>query len=182
MKSTIYPEFGWMKEKFQIIQLSNEICEFDWTMQPKGSVPEHLHKESDEYFKVQLGELTIKINDKISVIKAGEELLVPKMTKHFCSNNSKEIVKCRVFFKPVADQGKFFEILLFLNRINPNDGNALFKALYISDQMKYKEFSTIQGGMKFMMNIMMGFFKLFAPIMGWKKLLNQYQNESMAIH
>ena len=180
MESTIYPEFGWMKERFKIIQLNNEICEFDWTIQPKGSVPEHFHRDSDEYFKVLIGELTIKVKDKINIVKTGEALLIPKLTSHSVSNNSNEIVKCRVYFKPVADQGKFFQILLFLNRINPNDGNALFKAMYISEQMNYKEFSTLQGGMKFMMNIFMSLFKLIAPIIGWKKLLKEYAARQQA--
>jgi quercetin dioxygenase-like cupin family protein len=171
-----------MKERFRIIQLNNEICEFDWTVKPKGSVPEHFHRDSDEYFKVLNGEVTIKVNDKINIVKTGEELLVPKLTSHSIRNNSNEIVKCRVCFKPVADQGKFFQILLFLNRINPNDGSALFKAMYISEQMKYQEFSTLQGGMKFMMKILMRLFKLIAPIIGWKKLLKEYDRELKSNH
>lgn len=52
--------------------------------------------------------------------------------------------------------------------------------MYISEQMNYKEFSTLQGGMKFMMNIFMSLFKLIAPIIGWKKLLKEYAARQQA--
>ncbi|NUO02264.1 MAG: cupin domain-containing protein [Saprospiraceae bacterium] len=184
MKATNYPEVGWMKERFQVLTLNNEICEFDWTIQHGGSVPEHLHKESDELFKVLEGELTFSLDGKTMIKKAGEELFVPKMTLHSVSNKSGNVGKCRVSYLPVADQGKFFQILFFLHELNPNDKYALFKAMYISERLNYKEFSTMQGSVKIIMKVMMGFFSFFAFLTGWEKLVRMYVqtelNDSMA--
>lgn len=174
MNATNYPEVGWMKERFQVLTLNNEICEFDWTIQHGGSVPEHLHKESDEYFKVLEGELTFSVGGKTMIKKAGEELFVPKMTLHSVSNKSGNVGKCRVSYLPVADQGKFFQILFFLHELKPNDKYALFKAMYISERLNYKEFSTMQGGVKIVMKVMMGFFSFFAFLTGWEKLTKKY--------
>ena len=170
-----FPEVGWMKERFQILQLNEQICEFDWTIQPGGSVPEHYHKESEEYFKVLEGEVSFMINGELIIGKPNFELTIPKLIYHSVSNKSSQVAKCRVSYQPVADQGKFFEILFFLFRKNPDDKNALFKAMYISKQMGYREFSSLKGGMKILMGIMMSFIKLFAPITGWNKLLNDYR-------
>lgn len=174
MNATNYPEVGWMKERFQVLTLNNEIVEFDWTIQPGGSVPEHLHKESDEYFKVLEGELTFSLDGKTMIKKAGEELFVSKMALHSISNRSGNVGKCRVSYLPAADQGKFFQILFFLHELNPTDKTALFKAMYISDRLNYKEFSTMQGGIKIVMKVMMGFFSFFAFLTGWEKLVRKY--------
>ncbi len=174
MSTNNFPEIGWMKERFQVLTLNNEICEFDWTIEPGGSVPEHLHKESDETFKVLEGTLTISMGGKTVAKRTGEEWTIPKMTPHSVSNKSDSTVKCRVTFQPVADQGKFFQILFFLHGLNPKDKSALFKAMYISDRLNYREFSTVQGGLKILMRGMMGLIHFFTFLTGWDKLVKKY--------
>ena len=175
---SVFPEVGWMEESFQVHKLDDENCEFDWTIQPGGSVPKHIHIASDEHFEILEGEVTFLVKDEIIIGNAGFELTIPKMTPHSVSNKSNKSVKCKVSYIPVADQGKFFLILFFLNGKNPKDGMALFKTLYISDKMKYRPFSTFQGGMKIVMGVMMGVFKIFAPLTGWNKLLAEYKLKS----
>jgi quercetin dioxygenase-like cupin family protein len=177
MKPTTYPEVGWMKERFQVLTLNDEICEFDWTMEQRGAVPAHVHQEADELFKVLEGEVTFRLDGKTFVAHPGDEVLVPKLAIHSISNRSKGNIKCKVIYSPVSDQGEFFRILFFLKSENPNDGNPLFKAMYIADQMKFKEFSTVQGGIKFIMTTMMGILKLLAPLLGWNKTLDKYRSE-----
>ncbi len=167
-------EVGWMKEKFQIISLNESICEFDWTIEPGGSVPSHIHRYSDEYFQVYYGELTVQLNGQTKILKTGESLVIPKLTTHAVSNRSKDKIICRVSFKPPADQGKFFQILKYLKTRNPNDKNPLFKALYISKKMGFKEFSSLQGGMGVMMGFLMGSLKLLAPFNGYNKLAKDF--------
>lgn len=77
-----------MKERFRITKLNDQICEFIWTMYPGGSVPEHYHEESDEFFQVLYGQLTFRVNGKTSVLGPGEEILVPKLALHSISNVS----------------------------------------------------------------------------------------------
>ena len=177
MKTATYPEVGWMKERFQVLTLNDHVFEFNFFMQAGASVPAHLHKESDEHFTILEGELTFNLEGENFIAKAGEQVTVPKMKIHSISNKSTAMVKCRVAFKPVADQGKFFEILHFLARQNPNDKNALFKAMYIAKEMNYKAFSTMQGPMRLMESLMYASFKLIAPLSGWNALLKSYQND-----
>ena len=173
-----YPEVGWMEERFQVQVLNDDVCEFEWIMQSGGSVPEHLHKDSDEYFKVLEGEVTFKVNGKTIIGKPGFEITIPKMALHSVSNKSSERIKCKVVYSPVADQGEFFQILFFLSEKNPNDKSAMFKAMYISNQMKFREFSTLNGGVKFFMNLILYFFRVFAPISGLNKLHKEYQSKT----
>jgi quercetin dioxygenase-like cupin family protein len=165
-----------MKERFQVLTLNDEICEFDWIMQPGGAVPSHLHQEADEVFKILEGEVTFRLDGKTIVAHPGDEVMVPKFAIHSISNRSKANIRCNVTYSPVSDQGEFFRILFFLKSENPNDGNPLFKAMYIADQMKHKEFSTVQGGMKVLLASMMGILKLIAPLLGWNRLLNKYRS------
>lgn len=182
MKVTKYPEVGWPKERFQILQLSEAVCEFDWTLEPGGSVPAHFHQESDELFHVLLGELTVKMDGQKKVVKTGETLLIPKMTPHNVSNRTKENVICRVSFEPAADQGKLFEILFFLKERIPKDKNVLFKALFILDKVGFKEFSTIQGGLKYLMLLIMSVLKILAPFNGLTKLAKDFtQNRQVEL-
>ncbi len=179
MKTATYPTVGWGKECFLPLQLSETACEFVWTMQPGGSVPEHLHKDCDEHFEVLEGEITSTIAGKTVVAKAGETFTVPRMTLHSPANKGKGDLRCRVWFTPAAEQAKFFQILLFLKGEKMEGMSALLKAMYISDQLGYREFSTMQGSMKVIMGLMVGYFKLVAPLFGWNKLVRQYVQKEM---
>ncbi len=169
-----YPEVGWMKERFQVTELNDQLCEFHWTMYPGGGVPEHYHEESDELFQVLEGTLTFRVNGKTSVLGPGEELLVPRLAVHSISNKSGASAKAVVTFKPVADQGKFFQICMFLAHENPNDKNPVFKALYISHKLRHKPFSSGLGAMKVVEDLMMGVLKLIGPLLGWNELVKRY--------
>jgi quercetin dioxygenase-like cupin family protein len=174
MKTTTNPTIGWGKEVFLPLQLSETACEFEWTMQPGGSVPTHLHKESDEPFEVLEGELTFVVAGKTLVKKAGESLTVPKMVLHSLHNKSKAPVRCRVSYQPAADQAKFFQVLIFLKGEGIGGMGAMFRTIYICEQLGYREFSTVQGGVKVIMSLLMGCFRLLAPLNGWRKLLRKY--------
>lgn len=169
-----YPEVGWMKERFQVTELNAERCQFTWTMYPGGGAPEHYHEESDEFFQILEGELTFRVNGKTAVLGPGEEILVPKQALHSISNKSGADAKAVVTFKPVADQGKFFQICMFLAHVNPNDKNPIFKALYIHNRMRHKPFSSGRGAMKIVESVMMGILNIIGPLSGWDRLARQY--------
>lgn len=169
-----YPEICWMKERFQVTELNDQICEFKWTMHPGGGVPEHYHEESEEHFQVIEGQLTFRVNGKTSVLGPGEEILVPKLALHSISNVSGADAGAIVTFQPVADQGKFFQICMFLAHENPTDKNPVFKALYIHDRMRYKPFSSGRGAMRIVESLMMGGLRLAGPLLGWDRLVKQY--------
>lgn len=169
-----YPEVGWMKERFQVTVLNDEVCEFIWTMHPGGGVPEHYHEESDEFFQVLDGQLTFRVNGKTSVLGPGEEILVPKLALHSISNVSGADARAVVAFRPVADQGKFFQICMFLAHINPTDKNPVFKALYIHRKLGHKPFSSGLGAMKIVEGVMAGILSLAGPLLGWDRLAKQF--------
>ncbi len=169
-----YPEVGWMKERFQVTELNDQICEFIWTIHPGGGVPEHYHEESDEHFQIIEGALSFRVNNQTIVLGPGEEILVPKRALHSISNKSGADAKAMVTFRPVADQGKFFQICMFLAHENPADKNPVFKALYISRKLGHKPFSSSLGAMKIVEGAMMGILSLTGPLLGWDRLAKQY--------
>jgi quercetin dioxygenase-like cupin family protein len=177
METFNYPEVGWMKEKFQVLILNESICEFDWTIEPGASVPHHFHKESEEHFHVLYGELTIIVGEKTIPLKVGEKLIIPKMILHSIKNKSKEKVICRVKFIPSADQDKLFQILFILQKIKPKARNQLLQALYISNRLKFKEFSSFQGGMKYLMFFTMSIMRIISPFTGLNKIASNIEEK-----
>ncbi|MCF8247870.1 MAG: cupin domain-containing protein [Saprospiraceae bacterium] len=174
MNTTTYPTIRWGKETFLPLALTESTCEFNWTMQPGGAVPEHYHQASNEIFEILEGELTFNIAGQTFLKKAGEIMTVASMTPHSLHNRSKQPVQCRVSFTPAADQSKFFQVLIFLKGEGFEDMGALFRAMYICDQLGYREFSTMKDGMKAFMSLIMGCFRLFAPPRQWEKLVKKY--------
>lgn len=172
--ATTYPIISWGKEFFQPIAMSEYACEFIWTMQPGGAVPEHHHQECDEHFEVLEGEVVFTIAGKKRTARAGETITVPRMTPHSPANKSAADCRCRVWFTPAVDQAKFFKILFFLKERNVTGMAAVIRAMYISDRLGYREFSTVTGAMKVLKQLIMGSFKLAAPFIGWNKLAQRY--------
>ncbi len=164
------------------LALTETTCKFEWTVQPGGSVPTHLHKESDEPFEVLEGELTLIVAGKTVVIRAGETITIPHMVPHSLHNKSNAEVRCRVSYTPAADQSKFFQVLIFLKENSIEGMGAMFRTMYICDQLGYREFSTVTGGMKAFMGLMMGCFRLLAPLNGWAKLVKQFVQEKVKPH
>lgn len=65
----------------------------EWTVQPKGYAPlEHIHLNQEKIFHVKSGELKILINKEEYIIKAGENITVPKGIRHIASNNKEEVL------------------------------------------------------------------------------------------
>jgi quercetin dioxygenase-like cupin family protein len=182
MTTTTYPTVGWGKETFLPLLLNETACEFEWRVQPGGAVPTHLHKDSDEHFELLEGELTFIVAGKTLVKKAGESFTVPKMTPHSLHNKSKALVRCRVGYLPASDQSKFFQVLIFLKGEGVEGMGAMFRTIYICEQLGYREFSTMLGGMKLAERLMKGCFRLLAPVNGWKNFLRKYVRQEVRPH
>lgn len=48
----------------------------------QGAFPFHLHEETDDFFLVLKGEMTMDIEDRSHVVKTGELFIVPKGVTH----------------------------------------------------------------------------------------------------
>ncbi len=87
-----------------------------FTIRPGGFRPvEHLHPSFDESFKVISGNLTVKLDGKISKILEGDEVSLPKGIPHSHYNDEKSDLIMEQTFSPALDVEIFLENLFGLS-------------------------------------------------------------------
>lgn len=169
------------KENFSNFKLSKETFSFDWSMVAGHKVMEHLHIEVDEVFEVTKGELTFKIQNEIKVVKTGESLKIPKGIGHEVNNKGTSEASASVSFFPASDQGKFFDVCLFLIKENPSINGQMglvIKAFYINQRVGHKDFSTPSSfASKMMFNILIPPTNFIGWLSGWNKLVEKYKQQ-----
>lgn len=176
-----YPSISFFgKESFTPLLFSDDSFVFDWEVNPGHVVMEHIHPNVEETFEITKGEVTFKIGGKKIVAKAGEKLVIPKGVPHEIKNASKEKAGCRVAYFPAGDQGKFFDIGIFLYNENPAANGSMamvFKMMYLSKQMNFEDFSIpASTAGKVMFATLWAPVKLYGDIAGWGKITQRYKN------
>ncbi|QHT72109.1 cupin domain-containing protein [Rhodocytophaga rosea] len=84
-------------------------------VEPKGGNSWHYHKSFDEQFTVLTGQLTIGLNGKTMVLKAGETATAPKKSMHYFHNDTTDIVLLQVKATPAKGLEKSIRIAYGLN-------------------------------------------------------------------
>ncbi len=83
---------------------------FEFENQPDDiGPPAHFHPDKEESFTVIEGELTVKVAGKITVLKAGENAVVPKNTSHTFWNASQKPVLFTSEHKPARQFESFIK-------------------------------------------------------------------------
>lgn len=180
MEKLQYPTISFMgKETFTPVLFADESFIFDWEVNPGHVVVEHIHPNVDERFEITHGEITFKIQGKIVVAKTGEVLTIPKGVPHEIKNATKNKAGCRVSYLPAGDQGKFFDVGLFLLNENPASNGSIgmvFKMMYIAKQMNFEDFSQPANAVgKALFATFWGPVKLYGDIAGWGKITQRYK-------
>jgi quercetin dioxygenase-like cupin family protein len=83
-----------------------EAFEFTITQENAGPDP-HLHQYMDEIFYIISGTLLVDVDNKTTLLKTGDRLIVPKGTKHHWKSQGDE-VKMIVIFTPSKGQAVYF--------------------------------------------------------------------------
>lgn len=92
-----------------------EYFQFDYTLKPGSFVPvAHIHPQQGETFEVRQGELSILINGKTDVVRAGEAYTIPAGAAHQPRNSGAELLQAQVTFRPA----------------HPKNGDAVFFETY----------------------------------------------------
>ena len=99
---------------------------FEETAPPGTETMFHLHYDSDEVAYVLSGEVTFKIDDKITVGGPGACAFMPRGVAHAWKNTGAEACRVLFLYTP-APAGKFFEELLNLpaTEINGDEANEI---------------------------------------------------------
>lgn len=164
-----------MKETFLPLSFDENHFEMDWSMEPGGFVPPHMHAHKDEHFTVTKGEVLFTVGDKTVVKKTGDTLMVTKGMLHSIANKTKEQIGLRVRYTPCADTEKFFQALNYFSSDGEVSMSAMLKVFYVQEKLGWKKFSEAAdaGG-----TVMFGMLKIlanvFGLIFGWSKYLRNF--------
>ncbi len=167
------------KETFTPVLFSDDVFVFDWEISPGHQVMEHIHPNVEETFRITDGEVTFVIDGKTNTAQTGDELTIPRGVTHSVKNNSTNLAKCRVTYSPARDQGKFFDVGMFLLDESPESNGTMslvFKMMFVSKQMNYEDFSTpatFTG--KLIFAVLWAPVKLWGDLAGWRKITARYR-------
>jgi mannose-6-phosphate isomerase-like protein (cupin superfamily) len=77
----------------EVKKVENNLAYLKVTIKPMAEgPPEHIHNTFDEFFTVEKGTLSLKINGQIKKLKSCESIKIPKGTAHKPFNETGEIV------------------------------------------------------------------------------------------
>jgi quercetin dioxygenase-like cupin family protein len=79
-------------------------------VEPKGGNSWHYHKSFDEHFTVLRGELTVGLNGKTTVLKAGQAVTAPRKAMHYFNNATDDTVILQVRATPAIGLEKTIRI------------------------------------------------------------------------
>ena len=171
-----FPEIGWFKERFQVLEISRDRFVIECLMSGKNVVPPHLHKDCDEEFSMLEGTLTVKNGKEIHELHPGNKIVVPKGVVHSLKNRSKEKIRFRVSMTPDRGVSTLFEIMLFLKQNYPEKKYSVVTAMYILNKLRLKEFSTPVGYNYYFETTALKITQLLAPMFGWPKLARAFSS------
>jgi quercetin dioxygenase-like cupin family protein len=87
-----------------------ELLRMEFTCRPGGSPPaEHVHQYQQESFRIISGTIRFRVNGEESTAQAGDEVVVPKATRHVWWNPGEETARFVVEFRPALKTAEFFE-------------------------------------------------------------------------
>jgi quercetin dioxygenase-like cupin family protein len=172
--SKTYPEIGWFKTRFHVLEITDDLLEFECLMSGKGSAPPHFHKDCDEEFTALEGTLTVKVGKKFHILEPPNKIIAPKKEIHSLKNTSEDRIRFKVSMNPNNGMSSLFEILMFLKDNYPEKNYSIITAMYILKKLKLKEFSTPVGWNYYFEAIGTGIANILAPILGWPKLAKEF--------
>jgi quercetin dioxygenase-like cupin family protein len=165
-------------ETFRCISSKPSFIRFEWIVEPGGYVPfEHVHLNQDEIFHVKHGEMRIRINGIDNLISEGQDITVPKGSRHIAFNNKSSELQCEVEFRPGLDTYTFFQCFagLTLNRDTSKHGTVnIPKMLYFARKMKAKSIARPANIPAPIFYLALHFYYLVGTVAGWRKEFERY--------
>jgi quercetin dioxygenase-like cupin family protein len=163
-------------ETVRCLTADENVYAFEWTVAPGGCVPfEHVHYFQDETFFIQRGEVRVMIEGRETIGKPGDQLTVLQGQRHIALNNSDDVLKCRVEFRPGFDTKTVMQCfwgLILDGDYDRHGAPSILKMGYFINGCKALTRPTNIPAPLF--SFCLNLFYLIGKIAGWKKLFHRY--------
>jgi mannose-6-phosphate isomerase-like protein (cupin superfamily) len=71
------------------------------SLKPGEEIPEEIHDEIDQFFRIEEGEAYVKVNDEEFNLKDDDIIIIPAGSKHYVKNPSEEkVLKVYTIYTP----------------------------------------------------------------------------------
>ena len=182
MQPTVSPEFqtrvmqpfAFMKQEFRCRKYDENRFELDFSMEPKGFVPSHLHPHMDELFVITGGQGEFVVDGKKITAKVGDQILVKKGIPHSLKTVSHEPLTCVVTYTPCSDTHKMFAIFAGLTQDGHSGNSLMMKGEYLCRKAGLETFAQSPGALGVVEAAVMGVMTFIGNLSGWAKLKDRY--------
>jgi hypothetical protein len=123
----------------------------------------HIHPLQEEYYKVHQGEIELYLDREWKILKAGEEVFIPKGTIHGFRNKSSQVASLTNIHIPGLHFGQSLKEMETLTRKGKIDGIKGFRNLVHLSQysLKYIDTTTPVKPSMFLLRFLAQLGKLF---------------------
>lgn len=166
------------RETFRCISSNEEAFTMEWTVHPGGYVPfEHVHVNQDEIFRIQSGEMRVKLRGITKIGKAGDTLIVPRGTRHIAFNDKDEPLVCIVEYRPGLDHYKTMQCFAGLTLDCDYDRRGLVnvaKVGYMLKKAKAQSLTRPAFAPEWLFLLGMNIFFVVGSVLKWERLYKKY--------
>jgi len=137
----------------------------------------HYHPFQEEVFNVLAGELTVRMNNKLIILKEGDTIHIPKNKVHSMWNNSNEITRVNWKVRPAMNTETFFETIYGLAIDHKTDKNGVPGILQVALlSNEYSDVFRLASPPFVIQKIVFYLLTPFAYLFGYRPSYNKYIN------
>jgi quercetin dioxygenase-like cupin family protein len=144
-------------------ETGGEFLEMESTFNPRSKEPPpHYHPKHAEDFSVILGEITVRLNNKVIRLAEGKSLHIPKNTVHSMWNSSDKKTVISWKAKPALNFDNFLEITMGLaasGKTGPDGKPVFLQSILLAD--KYSDVYRLSNPSFIIQKIL---FKILTPV------------------
>lgn len=144
-----------------------------------GSVepPSHIHPVQTEHFRIESGEMSVRINGSVQILRAGDTLEVPPNTPHAMWNHGHQQATINWQVRPALNMEHFFETFMGLATDGKTKPNGMPDMLQIS--MLMRRFSGVIRMVKPSYPVQRIVFGILSPVawmLGYRSVYTRYED------
>jgi quercetin dioxygenase-like cupin family protein len=162
-------------EAMQILESTPSVFRVQYSLRPHGEIAgEHFHPGKEQQITILAGEMHLRVDGALRVVRAGESALVPAGAHHFQWNPCDSEVVAIEEIRPPGRLHEFFSVLFGLARDGKTDAQGRPSLLLAA-----AVFSEFKGSIRqasFGARMLLDVLAPIASLLGYRRQLDRYRD------